>query len=54
VPQRLHFFNIKTSKSGPKEAKPKSHKPQAKSQVGMQMGNFSSKMQQVARKAAPD
>ena len=28
-------------------------KPKAKSQVGMQMGDFSSKMQQIAREAAP-
>jgi hypothetical protein len=33
--------------------KAKSQKPNAKSQVGMQMGDFSSKMQQIAREAAP-
>ena len=31
--------------------KAKSQKPNAKSQVGMQMGDFSSKMQQIARKS---
>jgi len=35
----------------PSEAKTKSQKPKAKSQVGTQMGDFSSKVQQIARKS---
>ena len=40
------------SQQKPKKAN-KSQRPKAKSQVGMQMGNSGSKMQQIARKTAP-
>ena len=41
------------SQQKPTKANKSQQKPKAKSQVGMQMGNSGSKMQQIARKTAP-
>ena len=56
-PTKANKSQQKPTKANKSQQKPtkanKSQRPKAKGQVGMQMGNSGSKMQQIARKTAP-